>query len=389
MLKNKKQLMTETILKYNLIDVNKFDHGTGITANFLEYAAEKYKLKMEKTPENKVVKLYYAEEEIARMSGLRPSSTSDVAYRLCKDKFKLEQHLKNMGINTLDSKHFTQEEFHQALEHVQNSDTKSFAVKPLNMAGGKGIQLDVNKDNFKSAWKKCIEEQINNNVRKPSCIIQPFISGFDVRVSIVEGKYTGALLRLPAHVVGNGRESIEKLIEEKNNARSTIGYFRNKLISIDETMINYLAQRNISLAGIPENKEVVFLTEMSNLTFGGESIDITNIISNDIKKLAINAAASIPGLYSTGIDIMTNDYQNGIGYIIEMNTSANLTMHHLPLKGDKRFPYFTFVRANFIKHKVLNNIRLTINEEVFWSEVQRFLLLKDHYANKYFKLTNM
>jgi len=285
--------------------------------------------------------------------------------------------------------HFTQEEFNQAIEHVQNSDTKSFAVKPLNMAGGKGIQLDVNKDNFKSAWEKCIEEQINNNVKKPSCIIQPFISGFDVRVSIIEGKYSGALLRLPAHVVGNGRESIEKLIEEKNNARSTIGYFRNKLISIDETMINYLAQRNISLAGIPENKEVVFLTEMSNLTFGGESIDITNIISNDIKKLAINAAASIPGLYSTGIDIMTNDYENGIGYIIEMNTSANLTMHHLPLKGDKSFPYFTFVRANFIKHKVLNNIRLTINEEVFWSEIQRFLLLKDHYANKYFKLTNM
>jgi len=61
---------------------------------------------MEKTPENKIVKLYYAKEEIARMSGLRPSSTSDVAYRLCKDKFKLEQHLKNMGINTLDSKHF-------------------------------------------------------------------------------------------------------------------------------------------------------------------------------------------------------------------------------------------------------------------------------------------
>lgn len=50
---NQKQLMTETILKYNLEDVNEFRHGTGITANFLEYAAKKYKLKIKKSTEKK------------------------------------------------------------------------------------------------------------------------------------------------------------------------------------------------------------------------------------------------------------------------------------------------------------------------------------------------
>lgn len=323
------------------------------------------------------------------MSGLRPSSTSDVAYKLCKNKFELENHLKNMGLSTLESKHFYQKEFNSALEHIQRSNIKSFAIKPLNMAGGRGIQLDVDEDNFKIAWNECINEQITAKIINPSCILQPFINGFDVRVSIIEGKYSGALLRLPAHVIGDGYKNIKNLIEEKNKVRSTIGYFRNKLIPIDKSIINYLAQNNMTLESIPEVKEIVMLTEMSNLTFGGESIDITNILSNDIKKLAINAAASIPGLYSTGIDIMTKDYQKGIGYIIEMNTSANLTMHHLPLKGEKRFPYFTFVRANLIKYKVLNNIRLTINEEEFWSEVQRFLFLKDQYANMYFKLNEL
>src|SRR5699024_10198916 len=98
-------------------------------------------------------------------------------------------------------------------------------------------------------------------------------------------------------------------------------------------------------------KEIVLLSNISNLTFGGESIDITDILSKDIKELAINSAASIPGLYSTGIDIMAKDYSDGEGFVIEMNTSANLTMHHLPLKGNKRFPYHTFIRASLIKYK--------------------------------------
>lgn len=384
-----KQLMEETILDFNSIPVNNFGRGIGISANFIEYAAKKYKLNIKKIPESKVLKLYYEDNEIAKMSGLRPSSTSDVAFKLCKDKFKLEKHLKNMNLNTLDSQHFFQNEYSKALDYIQNSNINSLAIKPLNMAGGKGIQLDVSKADFEKAWNKCINEQLESNIKEPSCILQPFINGFDIRVSIIEGKYSGALLRLPAHVIGDGQKNIKQLIQEKNQIRSTIGYFKNKLIPIDNSIIQYLNNYNMNLETIPERNNVVLLTKMSNLTFGGESIDITNILSDEIKKLAIESAASIPGLYSTGIDIMTYDYKKGSGYIIEMNTSANLTMHHLPLKGDKRFPYHTFVRANLIKHKVLNNIRLTINEENFWSEIQQFLILKGQFANEYFKLIKL
>lgn len=379
-------MLNATVLKYHDVDINKYDYGKGITANFIEHAAEKYNLEYNKPANTKITALLYKNNEIARMTGLRPSSTADIAYRLCKDKFKLEKYLQLMKLNTLSSEHFMENEHDDALNYVRNNKKQTFVIKPLNLAGGKGIQFNVNEENFSKHWEASIETQKTEGVLKPSCVIQPFVNGFDIRVTIIEGRYCGALLRLPAHVVGDGMKTILELISSKNELRKSISYFRNKLIIDDKRLDSYLDNKGISKEFIPEKNQVVMLSEISNLTHGGESIDITNELSNDIKELAINAAAAIPGLYSTGIDIMTEDYKKGEGFIIEMNTSANLTMHHLPLKGKKRFPYHFFVRTNLIKYKVENNILLTKKEQEIWFEVSKFFKLKDRYACATLKL---
>lgn len=382
-------MLVDTILNFNEVDVNKYKYGKGITANFLEHAAEKYGLDFEKSENTRINTLLYKNNEVARMSGLRPSSTADVAYRLCKDKFRLEKYLKLMNLNTLSSVHFKKNEYNEALKYIQSNNNQTFVIKPLSLAGGKGIQFGVNENTFEYTWENSIRTQEAEGVLDPSCVIQPFVNGFDVRVSIIEGRYCGALLRLPAHVVGDGEKSVFELIKDKNDLRKTISYFKNKLIIDDKRLDIYLEQKGLSKDYIPEKNEVVMLSEISNLTHGGESIDITHVLSKDIKQLAINAAASIPGLYSTGIDVMTEDYKNSKGYIIEMNTSANLTMHHLPLKGNKRFPYHYFVRTSLISYKIKYGIRLTQKEIDIWSEVNEFMKLKDQYACKSVELVNL
>lgn len=378
-------VLENTILKYSTVSENRFDGELEIVGNFIDYAAKKYNVTLKKDKEKKLNSLIYKNTEIGYMQGLRTSSTKDIAYRLCRNKFLLEEHLRLMNLNTLSSKHFSETEKDKALRYTAENKKQKFVVKPLNLAGGKGVILDVSWDQVSSAWDQCIAIQDEEGVKVKSCIIQPYIKGFDVRVSIIEGRYAGAILRLPAHVVGDGQSSIIKLIEVKNNARKRIPYFKTKLIPTDSILENQLKKQGINESYVPNKNEIIVINEISNLTMGGESIEISQLLSQKIIDLAINAAASVPGLYSSGIDIMTTDYLKGEGYIIEMNTSPNLTMHHLPLKGKKRFPYYTFVRCCLINYKVENAIRLTVKEAEIFSEINNFNKLKDYYSGTIMK----
>ena len=87
--------------------------------------------------------------------------------------------------------------------------------------------------------------------------------------------------------------------------------------------------------------ERIYLRKNSNLSTGGDSIDITDIIHPDFKKIAIKTIHAIPGIVYAGIDLMTdkdiskkptrNNY-----IIIEMNLSPGIFMHHFPYKGRSR-----------------------------------------------------
>lgn len=259
-------------------------------------------------------------------------------------------------------------------------------IKPLSLAGGKGIQLKVTESNFSEKWEDCFAVQTENNVRNKSCLIQPYFDGFDIRVTVIEGRYNSAILRLPAHVIGDGKKSILELIDEKNTLRQKNPYFRNKLILFNDELRNLLSTYNYSESTVLKENEILVLNDISNLTFGGESIDITDVLSKDIRNTALKAVASIPGLYTAGVDIMTGDFENSNGYVIEINTSGNLSMHHLPLKGQVRFPYFSLMNAYLIKYKVENRIVINKTERKIFSEILDFYDMKDMYVSKYMSM---
>src|SRR5690625_3841733 len=155
---NKK--IKETILKYDKVKINKFQYGNGFTANFIEHASEKYKVEYKKSSTPRMITLLYNKNEVAKMSGLRPSSTGDIAYRLCKDKFKLESYLVLLGLNTLKSRHYDISEYNLAQKYVHSNKEKKYVIKPLNLAGGKGIKLNIDEISFEEAWHSCINTQL-------------------------------------------------------------------------------------------------------------------------------------------------------------------------------------------------------------------------------------
>src|SRR5699024_12041364 len=107
---------------------------------------------------------------------------------------------------------------------------------------------------------------------------------------------------------------------------------------------------------IPIFGEVIILQEISNLTSGGESVDISHVISSKVVDNCLKAVASIPGLSTAGVDILTPDFINDSGIILEINASANFNLNYFTYKGEGIHPLDQWLDLMLVKHK-LNSVR--------------------------------
>lgn len=333
--------------------------------------------------------LFLDDNYIGGYTGMKPSTTHSVAFQLCKDKYKCERFLNLMDLPTLGSKLFYEDQKEEALASLKSFSEDQFVIKPLSLSGGRGIQFNVNTDNFSHSWDNSIEIQKEIGRKPYACIVQPFLVGFDIRVTIIEGIFSAALLRIPAHVIGDGQSAISGLIEKKNLSREASEYFNDKLIEINGVLLQTLESQSLKLDSVVKKDQVVHLSHIGNLVAGADSFDITDSLSEGLKDLAIKATAAIPGLYTSGVDIMTPDYTKNEGYIIEVNTNANNRMHQLPLKGKEQSPYKQYVESLIIQHRASKNKSLNEKEVTLNNKMKRFLQLKNEYAVKYYEVSTM
>jgi cyanophycin synthetase len=111
-------------------------------------------------------------------------------------------------------------------------------------------------------------------------IVEKFITGFDFRVLIIDNKLVAAAKRVPAHVIGNGTDTIQKLIETTNlDPRRGYGH-ENVLtqIDVDRDTLDLLEKLNYTVDTVPKNGETVYLKSTANLSTGGTSVDVTDMM---------------------------------------------------------------------------------------------------------------
>ena len=85
---------------------------------------------------------------------------------------------------------------------------------------------------------------------------------------------------------------------------------------------------------------MVYLRENSNVSTGGDSNDVTDLISDDYNKIAVDAVAAL-GAKISGIDLIIEDLNvpaatPGAYGIIEANFNPSMYMHIYPYKGTSR-----------------------------------------------------
>lgn len=330
--------------------------------NFYKYGAEELGLGYGRS--DKTHSFYYKDKKIGEAKGLRALSTSKTAFIICRDKFKTEKLLHNLNVPTLNSELFYENQKNEAYEYIKNNNINPIVLKPLSLAGGKGIELDIHPENFSTAWDRSIEKQKELGVKEPCCAIQPFVDGYDVRIAITEGFFSAALLRVPGHVIGDGKSTIRTLIEDKNEIRRKSLYFKRFLYEFNSGLNHKLEAQGYTLDSVLNLDEILFFSDLGNLTAGAESVDITHLVSKEMIDIALKATAAIPGLYTAGVDILTNDFTSKVGYVSEVNTNANHQVHHLPYKGEVQKPYRDIILGLLIKYKVEKGISLNRDERL-------------------------
>jgi len=169
---------------------------------------------------------------------------------------------------------------------------------------------------------------------------------------VIDYQTRAVAYRMPANVIGDGVKTIEELINAKNIGRGEDYTHPLLKIKVDYEVERHLTEQKLKLQSIPKKDELIFLRKNSNLSTGGDSIDLTEEMPDFYKKIA-EKAAKAAGLKIAGIDIIIKDIQktpNNKNYIIvELNAPAMLSMHNFPYAGKNRNV------AKFVLDSILNS----------------------------------
>ncbi|MBX2934912.1 MAG: cyanophycin synthetase [Ferruginibacter sp.] len=205
-------------------------------------------------------------------------------------------------------------------------------IKPIDGNHGKGNTTNIIN------WEQATKALAAAKEYGRSVIVEKYITGFDFRVLVINYKFICAALRTPAAVVGDGKNTIQYLIDEVNKDPRR-GYGHEKVltqITIDQFTQKMLDEKNYTLDTIPQKGEQVLLKPTANLSTGGTSTDVTDEV-HPANIIMCERIARIIGLDICGIDIMAKDLRSPVresgGAILEVNAAPGFRMHIDPSIG--------------------------------------------------------
>jgi cyanophycin synthetase len=208
-------------------------------------------------------------------------------------------------------------------------------IKPLDGNHGRGITIDIQSlEQAAIAYDRA--KEVSAGV-----IVEHFYQGRDHRILVVNHKVVAVAERVPAHVVGNGQDTIATLVEQENQDHRRGEGHDNILthIQLDDSTDEMLCRQGFTLDTVLRPDQVCYLRATANLSTGGIAIDRTDEIHAETVWLA-ERVSRIIDLDIAGIDVVTTDITKPLseaeGVIVEVNAAPGLRMHIAPSQGIAR-----------------------------------------------------
>lgn len=243
------------------------------------------------------------------------------------DKLISKQIMADFGLNvptaTLLESEMSEEEIEEIASKFYN---RTVVVKPRNTNYGTGITVFNEK-----ASKKEILNAIKYAFRfDTNVLLEEYAKGMEYRFLVIDGKCISIAYRRASSIVGDGKSTINELIDIKN--KELWHREASSLVKKDDVVVEYLKLQGFDYNTIvPEGKRV-YLRTNSNCSTGGEAVDMTDIIPTKFKKIAEKAAKAFDAKIC-GVDIIIEDLKADKYAIVEINDNPGYAINQWPYEG--------------------------------------------------------
>lgn len=265
------------------------------------------------------------------------SKDSYIVPLVMENKTVTKKVLKEAGFRVPGGAEFSSME--EAVKAYPRFADQAFVIKPKSTNYGLGITIfkeGADLEDYQAGLAIAFRED-------SSVLVEEFMPGTEYRFFVIGGEVQAIMLRVPANVIGDGIRTVKELVEEKNSdpLRGTNHRAPLELIQLGELEQLMLKEQGLTIESVPQANQIVYLRENSNISTGGDSIDMTDEFSEAYKKIAVSAVEAL-GAKISGIDLIIPDKEidpttdkKAYG-IIEANFNPAMHMHVYPFAGKGR-----------------------------------------------------
>lgn len=278
--------------------------------------------------EQSLVQLGYGVHQ-KRIQATTTANTNMIAVDIAGNKHATKKLLGDMGVPV--PKGFKIREIEELAKSLESVGFPA-VVKPLDGNHGKGATVGINSlEEAEIAFEKAKEYS-------RWIIVEQQIQGADFRALVVNNQLIAVAERLPARVIGDGKSTVQQLIDQ-TNADPRRGYGHEKvltLIDVDNQTHRCIRAKGYELESVLPEGEVLYLKTTANISTGGTAIDRTDEVHPE-NVFLFERIARIIGLDVAGVDVIAPNVSEPLsesgGGIIEVNAAPGFRMHLSPSEG--------------------------------------------------------
>ena len=284
-------------------------------------------------PEDQILKLEFNQHIEFVKNANMTSKDSLISYFIMDNKLATKKILDEHNLRTPRGQVFSSRK--KAMAAYPHYSNQAFVIKPKNTNYGLGITLFKEGASLE-VYQQAVSEAFQHD---KTILIEEYIEGTEIRFYVQDGKVLAACERQSAHVMGDGKHTIQELIdlENKNPLRGIKHIAPLTYLELGPIERLTLKEQNLSDDSIPMKNQRVLLRNNSNVSSGGIAIDRTYSVHPDYLEIAQSAAKSLE-TFICGVDIIIKNpalpIKDSSDYaILEANYNPMMTLHLFPAQG--------------------------------------------------------
>jgi len=254
--------------------------------------------------------------------------TSAIAETISRDKDLTKELISSVGVPVPEGREVdSADDAWDAAEDIG----VPVCVKPTDGNHGRGVFIDLTtREEVAKAYAIAVDEG-------SGVLVERSIPGIEHRLLVVGGKLVAANRSDLITVTGNGKSTVQELIDSQVNTdprRGTTELHPLSFIRIDTAARIELERQGLTGDGVPAEGREVLIQRNANHAF-----DCTDEVHPETAEQAA-LAARVVGLDIAGVDLVCQDISHPLagqgGAIVEVNAGPSLLMHIKPGIGQPR-----------------------------------------------------